>query len=42
MRTKHNGRFDDWTSEARGVPVWVKLCSWSVRVQDGEVFVDVA
>lgn len=37
---KHNGRFDYTTGEGRGAPVCEALKTYSVKVEDGAVFVD--
>ncbi|MGH8023519.1 MAG: Rieske family ferredoxin, partial [Limisphaerales bacterium] len=39
---KHNGRFDFTTGKAKGAPVCVDLNSYPVRVQNGEVFIQLA
>lgn len=36
----HNGQFDYRTGEAKRAPVCDKLGTYSVRVEDGEVFID--
>jgi 3-phenylpropionate/trans-cinnamate dioxygenase ferredoxin subunit len=35
---KHNGRFDFTTGEAKGAPVCVNLKTYPVKVEAGEVF----
>ena len=37
---KHNGRFDYRTGEAKGAPVCVNLRTYSVRVDNGKVFLN--
>jgi 3-phenylpropionate/trans-cinnamate dioxygenase ferredoxin component len=37
---KHNGRFDYRTGEAKGAPVCIDLKIYSVKVEDGKVFID--
>jgi 3-phenylpropionate/trans-cinnamate dioxygenase ferredoxin component len=37
---KHNGRFDYRTGEARGAPVCVDLKTYPVKVEGGEVLID--
>lgn len=37
---KHNGRFDYRTGEAKGAPVCVNLRTYSVRVENGKVLLD--
>jgi 3-phenylpropionate/trans-cinnamate dioxygenase ferredoxin subunit len=36
---KHNGRFDYKSGEAKRVPARVNLCTYSVKVEDGAVFI---
>ena len=36
----HNGQFDYRTGEAKRTPVCVDLATYPVKVEDGEVFVD--
>jgi 3-phenylpropionate/trans-cinnamate dioxygenase ferredoxin subunit len=36
---KHNGRFDVRTGEAKGAPVCVNLKTYTVKVEDGTVFI---
>lgn len=36
---KHNGRFDYTTGQAKGAPVCVNLCTYPVKVEAGEVFI---
>jgi 3-phenylpropionate/trans-cinnamate dioxygenase ferredoxin component len=38
---KHNGRFDYRTGEAKGAPVCVNLRTFQVKVEGGQVMVDV-
>lgn len=38
---KHNGRFDYRTGEAKGAPVCVNLGTYQVKVDGGDVFIDV-
>ncbi len=38
---KHNGRFDYRSGEAKGAPVCVNLRTYPVKVEDGEVHVQV-
>ncbi len=37
---KHNGRFDYRTGQAKGAPVCVDLNTYSVKVENGAVLVD--
>jgi 3-phenylpropionate/trans-cinnamate dioxygenase ferredoxin subunit len=39
---KHNGRFDIRDGRALGAPVCVHLRTWPVRVQDGQVQIDIS
>jgi 3-phenylpropionate/trans-cinnamate dioxygenase ferredoxin subunit len=39
---KHNGRFDYTTGEAKGAPVCVNLKSYPVKIEDGQVLIDIA
>jgi 3-phenylpropionate/trans-cinnamate dioxygenase ferredoxin component len=38
---KHNGRFDYRTGEGKGAPICINLATYSARVNDGTVFVEV-
>ncbi len=38
---KHNGRFDYRTGEAKGAPVCVNLKTYAVKVEAGQVMLDV-
>jgi 3-phenylpropionate/trans-cinnamate dioxygenase ferredoxin component len=37
---KHNGRFNYKTGAAKGAPVCVNLATYPVRVEDGDVFIN--
>lgn len=37
---KHNGRFDYRTGEAKGVPVCIDLKTYKVKVEGGQVLID--
>ncbi|HEU5396858.1 MAG TPA: MocE family 2Fe-2S type ferredoxin [Verrucomicrobiae bacterium] len=39
---KHNGRFDFTTGQAKGAPVCVNLKTHPVKVEGGEVFLQIA
>jgi 3-phenylpropionate/trans-cinnamate dioxygenase ferredoxin subunit len=38
--SKHNGRFDYRTGEAKGAPVCVNLQTYPVKVENGTVFIE--
>jgi 3-phenylpropionate/trans-cinnamate dioxygenase ferredoxin subunit len=38
---KHNGRFDFTTGEAKGAPACVNLKTYPVKVERGEVFIQI-
>jgi 3-phenylpropionate/trans-cinnamate dioxygenase ferredoxin component len=38
---KHNGRFDFITGQAKGAPVCVNLKTYLVKVESGEVFIQI-
>lgn len=38
---KHNGRFDFTTGEAQGAPACINLKTYGVKVENGEVWLDV-
>lgn len=38
---KHNGRFDYVTGQAKGAPVCVDLKTYLVKVEDGQVLIDI-
>lgn len=38
---KHNGRFDYRSGEAKGAPVCVNLRTYPVKVENGEVYIQV-
>lgn len=38
---KHNGRFDYRTGEAKGAPVCVNLKTYSVRLENGIIYIEV-
>lgn len=38
---KHNGRFDYRTGEAKGAPVCVDLRTYPVKVENGDVLIDI-
>lgn len=39
---KHNGRFDFTTGQAKGAPVCVDLKTYPVKIESGEVFIQLA
>jgi 3-phenylpropionate/trans-cinnamate dioxygenase ferredoxin subunit len=39
---KHNGRFDYRTGEAKGAPVCVNLNTYPVKVEAGDVLIEIA
>ena len=39
---KHNGRFDYRTGAAKGAPVCINLKTYQTKVENGDVFIDVA
>ena len=39
---KHNGRFDFMTGKAKGAPVCVDLKTYPTKVEDSEVFIQIA
>ena len=39
---KHNGRFDFTTGHAKGAPVCVNLKTFPIKVENGEVFIQLA
>lgn len=39
---KHNGRFDYTTGAAKGAPVCVNLKTYPVKIEGGDVYIDVA
>jgi len=39
---KHNGRFDYTTGQAKGAPVCVNLKTYPVKVEAGDVFIQLA
>jgi 3-phenylpropionate/trans-cinnamate dioxygenase ferredoxin component len=39
---KHNGRFDYRTGQAKGAPVCINLKTYPVKVEDGNVFIEVS
>jgi 3-phenylpropionate/trans-cinnamate dioxygenase ferredoxin component len=39
---KHNGRFDFTTGKAKGAPVCVDLKTYPIRIEGGEVFIQLA
>ena len=39
---KHNGRFDYTTGQAKGAPVCVNLKTYPVKVEDGQVLIDIS
>jgi len=39
---KHNGRFDFTTGQAKGAPVCAGLKTYAVKIENGEVFIQLA
>ena len=39
---KHNGRFDFTTGEAQGAPACINLKTYAVKVENGDVLIDVS
>lgn len=39
---KHNGRFDYRTGAAKGAPVCINLKTYKTKVENGDVFIDIA